>query len=209
MLLISKITASPVWIMFPSQRKWLHIGILHQVTREKRTGLTRKQDTTFPAREQDCHTWETMVCPMWKYYWEVALMYYTWCPRKCWPFALVLLLWLLLGTSIFNLHSRVMLWEHDVVALRSSERVGCKQKCSLPHHGLPLFPPLDVWVHTEPTEHTSFFMEREHCEMELWRTFFCSSYVLPYITLNIITMRRTKRSVNLDCGEPYISLLFL
>lgn len=105
-------------------------------------------------------------------------MYYTWCPRKCWLSALVLLLWLLLGASLFNLYSQVILWESDTVALCSRERMGCKQEWSLPHHSLPLFPSLDVWVHIEPTEHTSFFCGT----WTLWRTFFCSSYVLPCIT---------------------------
>lgn len=149
-----------------------------------------------------------MACPMWKHYWEVTLMYYTWCPRKCWLSALVLLLWLLLGASLFNLYSQVILWESDTVALCSRERMGCNQEWSLPH-GLPLFPSLDVWVHIEPTEHTSFFLWNVNTVR--WSCGGHSSVLLMYFHVlhNIITMRKTKRSVNLDCGEPYISLIFL
>lgn len=37
-------------------------------------------------------------------------------------------------------------------------------------------------THRANRTHQLFFVEREHCEMELWWTFFCSSYVLPCIT---------------------------
>lgn len=122
---ISKITASPVWIMPTSQRTRLHIGILQQGMKRKTDGahmqaghhLSSKRQGYYLVKSHGRQWYITMKTnQLLSHCLKVTLMCYTWRPGRWWLFALLLLIWFLLGTSSFSLHSWTTVGECDAIS---------------------------------------------------------------------------------------------